>query len=68
MVWHRQRVSFPSGVLGGILREREEVLEHAAGGGVDLGVDLRAGDEAQLPALALEADATWKSCAREKLH
>ena len=43
--------------MGDLLDRREEIFEDAPRAEVDLGVDLHAGDEAQLPALALEVAA-----------
>ena len=45
----------PPGLVGDLLHGREKILEHRARAEVDLGVDLHAGDEAEIPALALEA-------------
>jgi len=42
---------------GDLLQQREEILEDATRGKVNLGVDLHAGEEAQLSALALEVAA-----------
>jgi len=52
-MWARA-LPLPPGLVGDPLHGREEILEHRARAEVDLGVDLHAGDEAQLPALALE--------------
>jgi hypothetical protein len=43
--------------VGDLLDWRQEILEHAPRAEVDLGVDVHAGDEAQLLALALEVAA-----------
>ena len=47
-------LSLPPGLVGDLLDRREEILQDAPRAEVDLGVDLHAGDKAQLPALALE--------------
>lgn len=47
----------PPRLVGDLLHWREEIFEDAARAEVDLGVDLHAGNEAKLPAMALEAAA-----------
>ena len=42
-----------------LLDRREEIFQHAPRTKVDLGVDLHAGDEAQLLAVAFEAAAAY---------
>ena len=44
----------PPGLVGDLLDRRQEILQDGPRAEVDLGVNLHAGDEAQLPALALE--------------
>ena len=61
--WKEPRVScsrlpLPPRLVGDLLHRREEILKDAARAEVDLGIDLHAGDEAQLPALAFEVAAT----------
>jgi len=52
-----RRKVFSQSSSGDLLHRREEILEDGSRAEVDLGVDLHAGDEAQLPALALEVAA-----------
>jgi len=53
-----RRKVFSQSSSGDLLDRREEILEHRARTEVDFGVNLHAGDEAQLPALALQVAAT----------
>ena len=50
--------------MGDLLDRREEILKDRVGAEVDLGVDLHAGDEAQLPALVLEVAAAGQFCGK----
>ena len=52
-----RRKVFAQRSSGDLLHRGKEVIQHAARAEVDLGVDLHAWDEAQLPALALEVAA-----------
>ncbi len=51
------QLTLPPRLVGELLHRREEILEHAAGTEVKLGVNEHAGDEAQMPTLALEVAA-----------
>jgi hypothetical protein len=52
-----QSLPLPPRILDDLPDRRQEILKDAASAEVDLGVDLHAGDKAQLPALAFEVAA-----------
>jgi len=55
--FNHMKLALPPGLAGDLLDRRQEILRDGPRAKVDLGVDLHAGDEAQLPALALEVAA-----------